>query len=92
MWDNGVGMNPFPSVNYVETGAASAGGWGGSCTCPNGEVYWVGDMVPGGCGAGINCVNGVAGTCGNCQDANGVHQNCWQRRVTCNPITALTST
>jgi hypothetical protein len=39
MWDAGVGMKSFPPVNLVETGVATAGGWGGTCTCPNGEVY-----------------------------------------------------
>jgi hypothetical protein len=27
------------TVNLVETGVASAGGFGGSCTCPDGQVY-----------------------------------------------------
>jgi hypothetical protein len=45
----------------------------------------VGDLVPGGCGAGINCIGGVAGTCGNCQDASGNYLGCFQKRVTCNP-------
>jgi hypothetical protein len=27
------------TVNLVETGVASAGGWGGTCTCPDGQVY-----------------------------------------------------
>jgi hypothetical protein len=39
MWDAGVGMKAMPPVNLVETGVAEAGGFGGTCTCPNGQVY-----------------------------------------------------
>eukprot|EP00494_Astrolonche_serrata_P023955 UN24213 len=39
----------------------SVGGWSGTCTCPNGESYWVGDNYNA-CGS-IACVNGVAGQC-----------------------------
>jgi hypothetical protein len=28
-----------PTANLVETGVASAGGFGGTCTCPDGQVY-----------------------------------------------------
>lgn len=38
-----------------------AGGWGGSCTCPNGQVYWVGDNWNG-CKS-MACVGGVSGKC-----------------------------
>merc|ERR1712039_771000 len=37
---------PEPTeVNVYETNAAGIGGWGGQCTCPNGEVYQVGDYI-----------------------------------------------
>jgi hypothetical protein len=51
----------------------------------------VGDLVPGGCGAGINCFGGVSGTCGNCHDASGNYLGCFQRRVTCAVPTVPTS-
>jgi hypothetical protein len=28
-----------PTANLIETGITSAGGWGGTCTCPDGQVY-----------------------------------------------------
>lgn len=37
------------------------GGWGGSCTCPNGEVYQVADQGRG-CSA-LNCHGGTSGAC-----------------------------
>ena len=36
-----------------------AGGWGGSCTCPDGKVYWVGDNWD--YGASLSCSNGQSG-------------------------------
>jgi hypothetical protein len=38
-----------------------AGGWGGSCTCPDGKVYWVGDNGNY-CGS-LACHGGKSGTC-----------------------------
>merc|ERR550532_2938961 len=43
--------------NVVEDGAEGIGHWGGKCTCPDGEVYWVGDYNNG-CGS-LTCINGV---------------------------------
>ena len=45
-----------------EMGTAGVGGWGGSCTCPDGTVYQVGDYQNG-C-ASIACINGISGECG----------------------------
>jgi hypothetical protein len=39
-----------------------AGGWGGYCTCPNGERYAVGDLPDTDCGS-LACVGGIAGKC-----------------------------
>merc|ERR1719379_2522856 len=39
----------------------SLGGWGGSCTCPNGEVYQVADNGDS-CGS-LACNGGTSGTC-----------------------------
>lgn len=47
--------------NRVEIGTSRAGSWGGTCTCPNGQVYWVGDALDF-CGS-LACTNGVAGEC-----------------------------
>ena len=48
-------------INYVLHGQADIGVWGGSCTCPNGGVYQVGDHADM-CGT-LACTGGVAGTC-----------------------------
>jgi len=47
------------SINAVYEN--QAGSWGGSCTCPNGQVYMVGDNYNS-CGS-LACVNGKAGDC-----------------------------
>jgi len=40
---------------------AGKGGWGGTCTCPNGETYLVGDNYDS-CGS-LACVGGTSGEC-----------------------------
>lgn len=52
---------PPPPPNIFETDAMGVGGWGGSCTCPNGEVYNVGDNGDG-CGS-LACIGGTPGQC-----------------------------
>lgn len=52
--------NYNPYINNYET-VAGVGGWGGQCTCPNGEVYEVGDNNDG-CGS-LACIGGVASPC-----------------------------
>ena len=49
------------SPNVVQHPAAHTGGWGGSCTCPNGETYWVGDLQD--TCKNLACFGGVAGEC-----------------------------
>ena len=48
--------------NLVEQDVQGVGGWGGMCTCPDGQVYQVGENLDG-C-ASLACVNGVSGPCG----------------------------
>lgn len=55
---NASGNDAAPN-NFVTD--AGTGGHGGSCTCPNGEVYQVGDN--GDNCATLACINGVSGTC-----------------------------
>ena len=38
------------------------GAWGGTCTCPDGEIFFVGDLLDA-C-KNIACVGGVSGECG----------------------------
>jgi hypothetical protein len=58
------------------TDSSSAGGWGGSCTCPDGTTYQVGDNYDY-CGS-LRCINGAAGTCNRFVDASWSHKS-----VTC---------
>jgi len=48
-------------INEFITSAPGVGGWGGSCTCPNGQVYQVGDNIDA-CRS-LACINGTPGTC-----------------------------
>ena len=67
-----------PKVNVVEELSEFAGDWGGSCTCPDGQIYEVGDNNWKGCGQ-IACVGGVAGKCSEFKGP-------WsRRRVFCAP-------
>ena len=53
--------------NQVVQNADGVGGHGGTCTCPNGEVYRVGDWSNN-CGS-LACIGGVQGdTCGSDND------------------------
>ena len=47
-----------PTNEYVD---AMTGGWGGDCTCPDGQIYQVGDNHDG-CGS-LACFGGKSGTC-----------------------------
>jgi len=63
------------SINIVEENVPEVGGWSGTCKCPNGEIYKVGDNHDS-CGS-LACVNGISGECVR-GDFSGA-----QRRVTC---------
>merc|ERR1719499_1451179 len=61
--------------NIVEDNARRVGTWGGSCTCPDGSVYQVGDNHDA-CGS-LACIGGVSGSCNR-------RSGIWSRRkVTC---------
>ena len=64
------------SLNLVETGIPNIGEFGGSCTCPDGQVYEVGDNNDH-CGS-LACVGGVEGTCMKVPNRTRIG-----RRVTC---------
>lgn len=52
-----------PIVNLYQK-VPNVGGWGGTCTCPDGEVFYVGDVMGGnGCDR-LSCEGGVPGPCG----------------------------
>ena len=55
----------FKSNHYHDKLAPGTGEWGGSCTCPDGQTYQVGDLwgkEKGGCDA-LACHGGLAGEC-----------------------------
>ena len=59
--DEEIAWSMSYSTNHVQRRTPGVGGWGGTCTCPDGAVYQVGS--PDGCYT-LACVNGVSGTCG----------------------------
>jgi hypothetical protein len=63
------------SINIVEENVPEVGGWSGTCKCPNGKEYKVGDYHNA-C-ASIACIGGVSSGC-NRNDRSGLN-----RRVTC---------
>merc|ERR1719158_2326718 len=70
--------------NTYDKGVGGVGGWGGYCTCPNGQVYAVGDKMNW-CGS-LSCENGKPGECHK-RDGE------WSRnKVTCAPASSLTTT
>jgi len=66
---------PTHADNVVEEKARGVGGWGGSCTCPDGSVYQVGDNYDY-CDS-LACNGGISGAC------NKVHGEWSYRKVTC---------
>lgn len=62
----------------IENAGRAVGFWGGTCTCPNGGVYLVGDNQDS-CGS-LACIGGVKGTCNQ-------YSGDWARRkVICAPL------
>ena len=57
---------------------AGAGGWGGQCTCPDGQVYWVGDQG-GGCKS-LSCFGGTESGTPKCNKSGGKWSG---HKVTC---------
>ena len=68
---------PVPHNNVVVENDLSVGIWGGTCKCPDGQVFLVGD-TDGSCG-GLACSGGEAGLC------NHYHGLWAHRSVTCAP-------
>ena len=62
-------------MNTVEENASGVGGWGGTCQCPDGTQYEVGDNHDS-CGT-LACINGEKI---NCHESVGEWSN---RKVTC---------
>ena len=69
--------------NLIEHNIKEVGGWSGTCTCPNGQQYKVGDNNDG-CRS-LACIGGVSSGCRE-GDKSGKH-----RRVTCAPQQAQPS-
>merc|ERR1711934_109080 len=63
--------------NKVQRNAPGVGGWGGTCTCPNGQKYQVGDNNDS-CKS-LACVGGQSGKCGS-NNPGGAHV-----KVSCAP-------
>ena len=63
--------------NLLEHNIPEVGGWSGTCTCPNGQQYKVGDNHNG-CRS-LACIGGVSSGCSR-NDRSGLN-----RRVTCAP-------
>merc|ERR1719499_1134937 len=86
VWDYDLSSTEVASltnvVNIVEENAPGVGGWGGSCTCPDGSVYQVGDNIDF-CDS-LACIGGVSGTC------NRRHGEWSRRKVTCGAQSAPT--
>jgi hypothetical protein len=58
----------------------NTGGWGGACTCPNGQVYQVSDK--GQECQELNCIGGTPGTCNKYENKDSVTG--WSgNKVTC---------
>ena len=72
---SGNGRRVTCAQNKVEENVPEVGGWSGTCTCPDGQTYKVGDNNNA-C-ASIACIGGVSSGC-NSSDASGSG-----RRVTC---------
>jgi hypothetical protein len=71
---------------------SGVGTWGGTCTCPSGEVYYVGDNNDY-CGS-LACNGGVAGTCDQSLPQSGwlMAVDCGAPRPTSSSTTVLTTT
>ena len=64
------------AANHVQENAPGVGGYGGTCTCPDGEILYAGDNYDG-CSS-IACINGIPGPCTK------TYRSEWaNKRVTC---------
>ena len=71
------------SANLVERNVEGVGAWGGSCTCPDGNVYFVGDNND--YCSSLACVGGRSGHC-RLNNPGGAYT-----RVTCAQVARQTS-
>ena len=55
------GLGLAVAQNRYVTDSPEAGLWGGPCSCPDGQIYWVGDRFDS-CGS-LACVGGEPGEC-----------------------------
>ena len=76
-----------PTYDDMYAQKAGVGTWGGTCTCPSGNVYYVGDNNDN-CGS-LACNGGVAGAC-----SSSLPQSGWRMSVECGvpPPTEPTTT
>jgi len=56
-----AGSKATEAAKHFVTNAHDVGEWGGSCTCPGGSVYYVGDNIDS-CGS-LACIGGTPGPC-----------------------------
>ena len=54
-------VNTTNPTNLIEENVPEVGGWSGTCTCPNGQQYKVGDLHNG-CRS-LACIGGVSSGC-----------------------------
>ncbi|KAL3924440.1 MAG: hypothetical protein SGPRY_003913, partial [Prymnesium sp.] len=81
-----------PSPNIVEyVGPPRVGEWGGLCTCPNGEEYYVGDNFDS-C-ASLACIDGISDGCSSNipSESHGVRVTCAKLPPSPPPTIAPTS-
>ena len=66
------------------------GVWGGTCTCPNGQTYQVGDR--GNMCGSLACTGGTGGTCNKGEGEWAFRKVCAHSRWDSNSVAAATST
>jgi hypothetical protein len=77
--------------NQISEARTNVGEFGGSCTCPHGNVYWVGDNQDW-CGS-LACYDGIPGECNKTVNAKWAHRKvvCGRKTSICKRTTAVSS-
>jgi len=86
LWQRLPASSSDHAAHNVYEYSSSAGGWGGWCTCPDGQRYNVGDLNDG-CANGpasLACFGGTPGECERHEDADRLGMT-----VTCATLTAM---